>query len=121
MTSVCRIISGGEKHHSRNRVPCFVTTSSCCLHADRLQKSGEKFESGISTNILCLNIVAFLLPVHALKAYGRVYKEICICSTGGMILTGKTREKTFSSSSLFTTNFTWTGLGLNPGLHIEGW
>ena len=72
MTSICRIISGSEKHHSGNRVSYFVTTSSCCLHADRLQKSGEKFESGISTNTLFLNIVAFLFPVYTLKAYGRV-------------------------------------------------
>jgi len=48
-------------------------------------------------------------------------KEICLCSTGGMILMGKTRGKTFSSASFFTTNFTWIELGFNPGLHIEGW
>jgi hypothetical protein len=50
MTSFCRIISGVEKHYSRNRVSFFVATPSCCLHADRLQKSGEEFESGIAIN-----------------------------------------------------------------------
>jgi hypothetical protein len=41
---------------------------------------------------------------------------------GGVILTGETRNtprKTCPSATVFTTNSTWTGRGLNPGFRGE--
>jgi hypothetical protein len=45
-----------------------------------------------------------------------------VCSNGGMVLTRENRStwrKTCLSATLSTTNRTWTGLGLNPGLRSE--
>lgn len=68
MISFCRIISGGEKHYSRNRAATTISTPSCCLHALRFQNSRQEFQSGRSANnsemALCFILTNTLLELY---------------------------------------------------------
>ena len=67
-----------------------------------------RISKGSQTSPVCLSLKS------------KSYTELCVWSIGGMMFTGEDRKvlgkESCSSGTLYTINFTWTGLGSKPGL-----